>query len=209
MQSRRGIRRRRRRAREWSGTKSNEKKCNPNSWYSSNHRLPRASLGLPRLSGCKKWIYAWHVWFFSPKWPFLMPPRRSENLRRFFSFIFLVFFSVYYCLLLLLTLDAVVAVNFLWCAIWVPSCWSFAVFRKRKIQIRRLSKWLKMRLNQPWLAAAEVALPDSLAGLSARSVATDKTAVALEGLLLLFQNTSHRLAFGSRTPETATNVHEL
>lgn len=53
---------------------------------------------------------------------------------------------------------------------------------------------------------AAVALPDSLDGLSAPSIATDRTAGALEGLVLLFQNTLHRSAFGSRTPETATNV---
>ena len=75
------------------------------------------------------WSTCWYTYAWQhgrlKKWPHSVHPRTTENLRRFFFhlYFFLFFFSVYYCLLLLLTLVVVVAVNFLWCAIWAPSCW--------------------------------------------------------------------------------------
>lgn len=73
--------------------------------------------------------------------PSLIHPRTQENLRRFFSFIFSCFFSVYYCLLLLLTLVAVVAVNFLWCAIWAPSCCWCCCWSLDMADVFRVREW--------------------------------------------------------------------
>lgn len=157
------------------------------------------------MPGRKKWKNAWHAWLFSPKWPFLMPPRRSENLRRFiFHLFFLVFFSpfiIVYCCYLHLTL--LLLQTFCDVLFELLAADHSKSLENERFKLVRLNKWLEMWLNQPGDAEAAVALPDFQVRLSVRSIATDKSAA---GLLLLFRNTLHRLAFGSRTPETATNA---